>query len=70
MHLVEQQPFRDFVIPLLSCVPESRNNDEFTTVTYDKLHNVLINCQHIDTVSIEVKTDQKNHVSFYFGKSL
>lgn len=24
--------FRDFVVPLLSCVPESRNNNEFTTV--------------------------------------
>ena len=36
-------------------------------VTY-KPHYLLVNCQHIDMNSTEIKTDQNKHVSFSFGK--
>lgn len=66
--LIEHQLVGDFVVPLFCCVPDSGNNKEIITVMYDKLHDVPVNCQHIDTISIETNTNQNNHFSFCFGK--
>ncbi|XP_019379375.1 PREDICTED: uncharacterized protein F54H12.2-like [Gavialis gangeticus] len=68
MDIVEHQLVGDFSVPLLCCVPTRGKNNEFVTITYDKPHYVPMSQHHIDTISIEIKTDQNRHVSFRFGK--
>ena len=50
--LVEHQLVRDFVVPLFLCVLTARNN-KIMPGTYDKPQKVLVNLQHIDTISID-----------------
>ncbi|DAC80295.1 TPA_asm: penton [Terrapene box turtle adintovirus] len=66
--IVEHQFVGDFSVPLLRCVPVRGRNNEFVTITYDKPHYVPVSKHHIDTITIEIKTDQNRDVSFRFGK--
>lgn len=64
-YLAEQESgICDSIIALCSA---SDNNDEIVIVMYDKMHYVLVDHQHINTISIEIKTDQHKHISFCFG---
>lgn len=68
--LVEHKLVGAFAVPLLCCVLTGGNNNDIVIVTYDKLHYVLVNHQHINMISIEIKTDQNKHISLCFGKMI
>lgn len=66
--IVELQIVGDFYVPLLRCVPVQGQDNDFITITYDRPHYVPVSKHHIDTVTIEIKTDQDKNVHFYHGK--
>lgn len=65
--LVEDRLVGDFMVPLLSCVLTSINN-EIIMVTYEKPQYMLVNHKHVDTISTEIKMDHNKHISFCFWK--
>lgn len=66
--LVEHQLAGDFTVPLLHCMPTIGNKNATITVTCAKPHYVLVNHQHTEMISSEIKTEQNNHVSFCCGQ--
>nr|XP_033788773.1 uncharacterized protein F54H12.2-like [Geotrypetes seraphini] len=67
--IVEPQLVGDHFVQLLRCVPALGSADKLITLTYNKLHYVPVNKQHIDTITFEIKMDQNRNVSFRYGKA-
>lgn len=68
MDIVEHQMVGDFYVPLLRCVPVRGQNNEYINICYDKPHYIPVSKHHIDTIAVEIKTDQNKNVPFRFGK--
>lgn len=66
--IAEHQIVGDTAVPLLRCVPVQGKAHDFITVTYDEPHYIPINKHHIETICIEIKTDQNRPVPFRYGK--
>lgn len=63
-HLVEDRLVGVFLIALL----HSSNNNEIFSTMGGKLHHLPVYCWSIDTVRVEIKTDQNKHILFCFRK--
>lgn len=48
---------RNFMVALLHCDPTSSSNNEIISAKDGKLICVPINCIHVDTIKVEIKTD-------------
>lgn len=46
----------------------ARTVNRVNTVTYDRPHYVGVCKDHIDRITVEIKTDQNKNVSFRLGK--
>lgn len=68
--IVEHQIVGDFYVPLLRCVPVRGQSDECVNIVYDKPHYIPVSKHHIDTITIEIKSDQNKKVPFRSGKVL
>lgn len=66
--IVEHQIVGDAYVPLLRCIPVRGETGDCVNNIYDKPHYIPVNKHHIDTITIEIKTDQNKNVSFRFGK--
>lgn len=66
--IVEPQIVGDFYVPLLRCVPVRGRDNDIITVTYDRPHYVPVSKHSISTITVEIKTDQNNHIRFNHGK--
>lgn len=66
--IVEHQIVGDVYVPLLRCVPVQGQNNECVNICYDKPHYVSVSKHHVDTITVEIKTDQNKKVPFRFGK--
>ena len=66
--IIEHQIVGDHAVPLLRCIPVKGETYECVTITYDKPHYVLMSKNHINTITIEIKTDQNQPVPFTLGK--
>lgn len=66
--IIEHQIVGDTAVPLLRCVPIQGKTHEFITITYDKPHYLPLSKHHIETITVEIKTDQNRYVPFRYGK--
>ena len=66
--IIEYQTVGDSFVPLLRCVHIAGDIHDVVTVRYDKPHYVSATKTHISDITIEVKTDQNQHVNFSYGK--
>lgn len=66
--IIEHQLVGDTAAPLLRCVPVQGKTHDFITIIYDEPHYVPINKHHIETIHIEIKSDQNQTVPFRYGK--
>ncbi|KAJ7310342.1 hypothetical protein JRQ81_007251 [Phrynocephalus forsythii] len=66
--IIEHQIVGDSSVPLLHCIPVRGETYEWVTVTYDKPHYMLMSKNHINTITIEIKTDQNQDIQFNLGK--
>lgn len=66
--IVEHQIVGDYYVQLLRTVPVRGSINERITITYDKPHYVGVNKDHVDTITVEIKTDQNKNVTFSYGK--
>lgn len=66
--IVSPQIVGDFYVPLLRCLPVQGKDNEIITTTYDQPHYVTVNKHYIDTITVEIKTDQNENIAFNHGK--
>lgn len=66
--IVDHQVVGDAYVPLLRFIPVQGKSGDFVNNIYDKPHYIPVNKHHIDTITVEIKTDQNKNVPFRFGK--
>ncbi|XP_060541625.1 uncharacterized protein F54H12.2-like [Pantherophis guttatus] len=62
--IVSPQIVGDFYVPLLRCLPVQGKDNEIITTTYEQPHYVTVNKHYIDTITVEIKTDQNENIAF------
>lgn len=66
--IIEYQSVGDYHVPLLRCVHIDGENNKIINIRYDRPHYVPVNKSSITEISIQVKDDQNQDISFSYGK--
>lgn len=66
--MVQHQRVGDSYAPLLRCVQVSGENNSIVCMQYIKPEYLPVSKSHFDTISLQIRDDQGNIVSFKYGK--